>query len=63
MQLDNHACNHFDVARDANQVGGYDDSDLETEARWFDKPSNDAPLAKNPSKKLDAIAIEVWTLF
>ena len=62
-QLDNCACNRFDVARDAGQVGGHDDSDLETEAEWFDEPSTDAPPAKNPSKKSNVMAVEVWILF
>jgi hypothetical protein len=59
MQLDNCASNRFDIARDAGQVGGHDDSDLETEAEWFDEPSNDAPPAKNPSKKSGVMAVEV----
>jgi len=48
--LNNRTHNRFDVA------GGHDgnDSDIETEGEWFDKPSNDAP-----SKMSDAMALEV----
>ena len=57
--LNDCAHSRFGVARDAGQVRGYDDndSDIETKAEWFDKPSNDAP--KNPSKMSNAMALEV----
>jgi len=57
--LDSRAHNCFDIA---GQLGGLDgnDSDIETEAKWFDEPSNDGP--KNTSRMSDAMAAEVCPL-
>jgi len=59
MYLDSHAHNRFDIA---GQLGGLDgnDSDIETKAEWFDKPSNDGP--KNTSRMSDTMAAEVCPL-
>ena len=61
MYLDSCAHNRFDIA---GQLGGLDgnDSDIETEAKWFDEPSNDGPTGKNTSRMSDAMAAEVCPL-
>ena len=56
--VNNHAHICFDFSRDNGTVSGLDDndSDIETEAEWFDKPQVGNV---NPSKMLDVMAIEV----
>src|SRR6266581_1181876 len=61
-QPNNGAHNHCDIVREPGQVGGHNgnDSDIETEAEWFelfDEPSYNAP--KNPLKMSHTVAIEV----
>ena len=57
--LDSRAHNRFDIA---GQLGGPygNDSDIETKAEWFNKPSKDGP--KNTSRMSDAMAAEVCRL-
>jgi hypothetical protein len=62
--VDNRACLHFDIPKEAGQVGGHNnnDSDIETEAEWFDETLDDAP--KNPSQMSEVCSILLfWQLY
>jgi hypothetical protein len=59
--VNNHAQARFDFARDDGPVGEVygNDSDIETEAEWFDEPQVGNVPQKNPSKMSEAMAVEV----
>jgi hypothetical protein len=56
--VNNHPHIHFDFAREDGPISGLygNDSDIETEAEWFDEPQVGTV---NPSKMSDAMGIEV----